>query len=291
MRSAPAPAATAALPHEPVLTERRPPLLEACDVGLTFPNGRTVLKQVSFHVYPEETFVILGGSGCGKSTLLSVLIGLLPPTTGRVLLNGQDIYRFTPRERREAHARCGVLFQGGALLESLSVLENVCLPLREHYRELRREVVAETGRLKLQMVGLERCADEAPSRLSGGMRKRVALARALALDPALVFADEPTSGLDPVSTGEIDALFVKLTRRIGAAAVVVTHDLASFGRIADRALLLGGERDREAQGRVVFTGTPADFRASADPTVGRFRDAGRVEADPTGVCPPTPTLP
>jgi phospholipid/cholesterol/gamma-HCH transport system ATP-binding protein len=253
-----------------------PPVLEVADLGLTYPSGKAVLNGVSFQVYPEETFVILGGSGCGKTTLLNILIGVLKPTHGSVRVIGQDIHRLTPSGLKAVHLQCGVLFQSGALLESLSVLENVCLPLRQHYRGVTADVLEETARLKLRMVGLEDHTRKRPSGISGGMKKRVALARALALDPLLVFADEPTSGLDPVSTQEIDDLFIRLTRRIGAGAVVVTHDLASFFRIANRAILLGGERDGDYQGRVILQGTQDDFKRSPHPLVRRFLepDAG-----------------
>jgi phospholipid/cholesterol/gamma-HCH transport system ATP-binding protein len=151
----------------------------------------------------------------------------------------------------------------------------VHLPLREHYRRVDPEVLVETARLKLRMVGLEEHGSKRPSGISGGMKKRVALARALALDPDLVFADEPTSGLDPVSTREIDEMFIRLTRRIGAAAVVVTHDIASFFRIAHRAIMLGGEREGVLQGRIIMQGSPEEFRASDHPVVQRFLDFGR----------------
>ena len=181
----------------------------------SFPNGRTVLNGISFKVFPEETFVILGGSGCGKSTLLNILIGVLEPTSGQVRIFGQDLHRLKGAQLKELHIRCGMLFQSGALIESLSLLGNVHLPLREHYRGLDAAVLMETARLKLRMVGLEDHGSKRPSGISGGMKKRVALARALALDPDLVFADEPTSGLDPVSTQEIDEMFIRLTANRG----------------------------------------------------------------------------
>ncbi len=255
----------------------REPVLEALEITKTFLNGRTVLNNVSFQVYPEETFVILGGSGCGKSTLLNILIGVLTPTKGSVRLFGKELHRLRGEQLKQVHIRCGMLYQSGALIESLSLLENIHLPLREHYRNISAEVLIETARLKLRMVGLEEHADQRPSGVSGGMKKRIALARALALDPELVFADEPTSGLDPVTTYEIDEMFNRLTGRIGAAAIVVTHDLASFSRIADRAMMLGGERDREWQGRMIMEGSKADFRESDHPVVRRFLDLGDAE--------------
>ncbi len=251
------------------------PILEVINLTKVFPNGRTVLNEISFKVYPEETFVILGGSGCGKSTLLNILIGVLPPTSGEVRIFGQNLQHLKADQLKELHIRCGMLFQSGALIESLSLLGNVHLPLREHYRQVDPAVLLETARLKLRMVGLEEHGSKRPSGISGGMKKRVALARALALDPDLVFADEPTSGLDPVSTQEIDEMFIRLTRRIGAAAIVVTHDIASFFRIAHRAIMLGGERDGAFQGQIIMQGNPAEFRASDHPVVQRFLDFSR----------------
>ena len=250
------------------------PILEVVDVTKVFPNGRTVLNGISFEVYPEETFVILGGSGCGKSTLLNILIGVLPATSGEIRIFGQKLHELKGKGLKEMLVRCGMLFQSGALIESLSLLGNINLPLREHYRRMDPAILLETARLKLRMVGLEEHGSKRPSGISGGMKKRVALARALALDPDLVFADEPTSGLDPVSTQEIDEMFIRLTRRIGAAAVVVTHDIASFFRIARRAIMLGGEHDGELQGRIIMQGNPDDFRSSDHPLVKRFFNFG-----------------
>ena len=252
------------------------PILEVVNLTKMFPNGRTVLNDISFKVFPEETFVILGGSGCGKSTLLNILIGVLEPTSGEVRIFGENLHQLKGAKLKDLHVRCGMLFQSGALIESLSLLGNVHLPLREHYRRLDPAVLMETARLKLRMVGLEEHGSKRPSGISGGMKKRVALARALALDPDLVFADEPTSGLDPVSTQEIDEMFIRLTRRIGAAAVVVTHDIGSFFRIAHRAIMLGAERDGELQGRIVLEGDTQKFRASDLPVVRRFLDLDRV---------------
>jgi phospholipid/cholesterol/gamma-HCH transport system ATP-binding protein len=173
-----------------------------------------------------------------------------------------------------------MLFQSGALLESLSLLQNIYLPLGQHYRQVPAEVLYETARLKLRMLGLEEHGVKRPSGISGGMKKRVALARALALDPQLVFADEPTSGLDPVSTREIDEMFIRLTRRIGAAAVVVTHDIASFFRIADRAIMLGGEGDGELRGRVIIQGQKEDLFKSDHPLVRRFLGLDGTDPSP-----------
>jgi len=260
-----------------VSSEPAKPILEVIDITKTFPNGRTVLNGISFQVLPEETFVILGGSGCGKSTLLNILIGVLKPTSGRVRIFGEDLLSLRGDRLKAVHIRCGMLFQSGALIESLSLVDNIHLPLREHYRAVAPDILIETARLKLRMVGLEEHATKHPSGISGGMKKRVALARALALDPDLVFADEPTSGLDPVSTREIDEMFIRLTRRIGAAAVVVTHDISSFFRIAHRAVMLGGERDGDLQGRAILQGSPEDFKATHHPVVRKFFGSGEGE--------------
>jgi phospholipid/cholesterol/gamma-HCH transport system ATP-binding protein len=250
------------------------PILQVLGLVKCYSGSTRVLDGVEFQVFPRETFVILGGSGCGKSTLLNILIGSLPPCAGCVRIFGQDIYQLGPRELKQVHLQCGILFQSGALLESLSLLENIYLPLKEHHRETPAEVLFETARLKLRMVGLQEHGHKRPSGVSGGMKKRAALARALALDPRLVFADEPTSGLDPVSTHEIDDLFIRLTQRIGATAVIVTHDIASFSRVADRAMMLGSDRDYGMQGRVILQGQVDDFHRSQDPLVRRFLSAG-----------------
>src|ERR1700722_7636774 len=165
----------------PPLAEAREPVLEVSNLTKSFPNGRTVLNGISFKVFPEETFVILGGSGCGKSTLLNILIGVLEPTSGQVRIFGQDLHRLNGAKLKAMHVRCGMLFQSGALIESLSLIENIHLPLREHYRGMDPAVLLETARLKLRMVGLEEHGSKRPSGISGGMKKRVALARALAL--------------------------------------------------------------------------------------------------------------
>jgi phospholipid/cholesterol/gamma-HCH transport system ATP-binding protein len=256
-----------------VPAEKVGPVLEVLGLVKTFPNGRTVLNSVSFQVFPEETFVILGGSGCGKSTLLNVLIGVLAPTAGCVRIFGQNLHQLNRGQLKQIHIRCGMLFQSGALIESLSLLQNIYLPLKQHYGDVAPEILLETARLKLRMVGLEEHEEKRPSGISGGMKKRVALARALALDPELVFADEPTSGLDPI-TQEVDELFIRLTGRIGAAAIVVTHDIASFSRIADRAMMLGGEHDGERQGHVILKGRKEEFYQSDDPLVRRFLNLG-----------------
>jgi phospholipid/cholesterol/gamma-HCH transport system ATP-binding protein len=246
------------------------PVIEVENLSLTFPNGRTVLRDIHFTVRQGEVFVVLGGSGCGKSTLLNILIGHLTPTTGTVRILGEDIHRLSGPELRELQSRFGVLFQSGALWQSMTVAENISLPLRVRFPHWSEALLHRTAMLKLRTVNLERHADKFPSDLSGGMKKRAGLARALALDPQIVYADEPASGLDPVSTREIDALFLSLTKKIHATAFIVTHDLASFWRIATRAILLGGERDGPRQGTILFAGTRDDFASTTQEAVREF---------------------
>lgn len=248
------------------------PLLVVRDLVKSFPNGSSVLNGVSFDVFAGDVFTILGGSGCGKSTLLNILIGVEEPTAGTVHILGENIHCLGRRQRKELMREVGVLFQSGALLQSLTVAENVALPFQQHHPEISRdrELLDETVLMKLRAVRLVAHARKYPRELSGGMKKRAALARALALDPKLLISDEPTSGLDPVSTKEIDNLTITLSRKSGATVIVVTHDLLSFQRIATRGILLGAERDGKVRGTVLVSGTREDFFASKHPLVRGF---------------------
>lgn len=247
------------------------PLLVVRDLEKTF-NGTTVLNRVSFDVFPGDVFTILGGSGCGKSTLLNILIGVEEPTAGTVHILGENIHRLRKRQRKELMQEVGVLFQSGALLQSLTVAQNVALPFQQHHPEISRdrELLDETVLMKLRAVRLAAHAGKYPRELSGGMKKRAALARALALDPKLLISDEPTSGLDPVSTKEIDNLTITLSRKSGATVIVVTHDLLSFQRIATRGIILGAERDGKVRGTVLLSGNREEFFASKHPLVRSF---------------------
>src|SRR5688572_30669921 len=189
-------------------------------------GGREVLQGIDLAIHRGEVFVILGPSGCGKTTLLRHLCGLRAPTSGSVFMNGSDLYQVGEDELNRLRLDMGLSFQGGALLGGLSVLDNVALPLRENTR-LRPEVIVQTARMKLDMVGLLDAADHMPADLSGGMRKRAAIARAIALDPEIVYFDEPSAGLDPVTAAEIDNLILKLNQVFHITMVVVTHDLPS----------------------------------------------------------------
>ena len=207
-------------------------------VALTSVFGdRTVLDGVDLAIRRGEVFVIMGPSGCGKTSLLRNLCGLLPPTMGSVSVAGHDVYSASPELLQHLRLRTGLSFQGGALLGSLSVLENVALPLREN-TALPEPVILETARMKLDMVGLLHAAELLPSSLSGGMKKRAALARAIALDPEIVYFDEPSAGLDPITAAEVDNLIAKLNKVFGITMVVVTHDLPSAYAIADRIVVL-----------------------------------------------------
>ena len=207
-------------------------------VALTTQFGdRTVLDGIDLAIRRGEVFVVMGPSGCGKTTLLRHLCGLLPPTIGSVSVAGHDLYSAGPELLHNLRLRTGLSFQGGALLGSLSVLDNVALPLREN-TDLPESVIVATARMKLDMVGLLHAADLLPSSLSGGMKKRAAIARAIALDPEIVYFDEPSAGLDPITAAEVDNVITKLNKVFGITMVVVTHDLPSAHAIADRIVVL-----------------------------------------------------
>ena len=237
------------------------PIIEVTDLVRTF-GDRAVLDDISFNVQRGETLVIMGGSGCGKSTLLRHMIGSMQPTSGLVKLFGEEITTMKEHEIIRVRQRFGMLFQSGALLASLTVGENVALPLLQHTDKSVDEV-EEIVKQKLQMVGLTGFENLKPDEISGGMKKRVGLARALALDPELLFSDEPTSGLDPIMTAVVDQLTLKLTHGTHMTAVVVSHDMTSAFRIATRMIMLG-------HGNIVAQGTPDEIRTSSNPEVQQF---------------------
>lgn len=232
-------------------------------------DGRVLLKNVTFQVKRGEIFFIIGGSGCGKSTLLRHIIGLHTPTAGTVRFYGECFNAAAPERRREMLKRIGVLYQGGALWSSLNLLENVMLPLEEH-TPLDVAERAELAGMKLAQVGLSGYEAYYPSEISGGMRKRAGLARALALDPAIVFFDEPSAGLDPLTSRKLDELIVNLRDLLGMTCVVVSHELASIFSIADRVVML----DKAEKG-IIAEGDPRLLRTeSRDPRVREFLGRG-----------------
>lgn len=209
--------------------------------GLTMAYGSHVIqKDLNFTIYRGDIFIIMGGSGCGKSTLLKHLIGLIPPASGRIIFNDTDFWAADLQQRRKILQKSGVLYQSGALWSSMTLLENVCLPLME-FTHLSKKAAEAIGLFKLRLVGLEQFSDYYPSQLSGGMRKRAALARAIVMDPEVLFFDEPSAGLDPVSSKHLDDLIVEIRDSLGATIVVVTHELASIFSIGNNCVFLDSE--------------------------------------------------
>jgi phospholipid/cholesterol/gamma-HCH transport system ATP-binding protein len=228
-------------------------------------DGDVVLKDVSFTVGQGEIFFIIGGSGCGKSTLLRHMVGLHPLMGGMVKFFGESFTHADVNRRRAMLKTFGMLFQGGALWTSLTLRENVSLPLEE-YTTLSRREINEIAALKLAQVGLAGFEDYFPAEISGGMKKRAGLARALALDPAIVFFDEPSAGLDPVTSRNLDELILQIRETFGTTIVVVSHELASIFEIADRVIML----DRTEQG-IIAEGQPRELATnSRDPRVSEF---------------------
>jgi phospholipid/cholesterol/gamma-HCH transport system ATP-binding protein len=236
------------------------PLLECRDVSVGY--DRPVLEHVDLRVEPGELVALLGGSGCGKSTLLRTLTGLLPPLAGEVLLFGEPLYELSTDQRNRLLRRTGTAFQQDALFGSMTVGENVALPLRE-LSHLPEPVIREMVRMKLGLVGLADLEHREPASLSGGQRKRVALARASILDPELVLCDEPSAGLDPVVAATIDETLLQFRAALGITLVVVTHELESIRTIADRAVMFAG-------GGIIAAGSIDELSKSKDDTVFNF---------------------
>ncbi len=232
-----------------------------------------VMRDLNFSIHPGEVFVIMGGSGCGKSTLMRHLIGLMAPARGQVLYDGVSFWESDPEERSRMMRRFGILYQGGALWSSMTLAENVALPLEE-YTDLDPDQISELVSLKLALVGLAGFEDSFPAEISGGMKKRAGLARAMALDPDILFFDEPSSGLDPISARRLDDLILEVRDSLGTTVVVVTHELASIFAIADKALFLDVEKKTQTA-----LGDPRELRdESPEPRVRAFLSRGEGKA-------------
>ncbi|MCK9615595.1 MAG: ATP-binding cassette domain-containing protein [Candidatus Omnitrophica bacterium] len=244
------------------------PIISFKNVSKYFYGNKTI-DNVSFDIFRGETFVIMGCSGSGKSTLLRLMTGILKPEEGNIFVKGKDISKISGEELDEVRKSFGMLFQYSALLDSLTVEENVSLPLKEH-TSLAQEIIDIIIKMKLSLVGLRGYEKYYPSQISGGMRKRVGLARAIALDPDIVFYDEPTSGLDPVVGGVIDKLIKELSEKLLITSVVITHDMQSVFNIADRVAMIH-------KGRIIDITTPDELRSSQNPYIQQF-----INGRPTG---------
>ena len=238
------------------------PLVKVRDVVTRF-GSKTVHNGLSFDIYRGEVFAIVGGSGSGKSTIMRQIVMLQPPTEGSIEVFGKEVTGLGEIQSLPLRKRIGVMFQYGALFSDMTVLENVGMPLREH-TSLDTVLIDELAIIKLRLAGLDQSvAPLYPSQLSGGMRKRVAMARAIALDPELLVLDEPGSGLDPVSADGLDRLILQLKHLLGLTIIMITHDMASLNTVADRAIFLG-------DARVLATGSPAELAESDDKRVADF---------------------
>ncbi len=231
-------------------------------------SGHSILRRVDLTVEKGETMAVMGMSGAGKSTLLKCMGGLQRPTGGQMMIDGTDIARMQERDLDRIRCRIGMVFQYAALFDSLSVYDNVCFGLRRHNR-ISEEAIAEVVRAKLSMVGLPRTEALMPSELSGGMQKRVGMARALAMEPDIVLYDEPTAGLDPITSATIADLIVKTRDQVGVTSVVVTHDVPTIKRVASRIAMLH-------RGKIIAVGTTEEIENSDDPAVKQFM-SGSIE--------------
>ncbi len=237
--------------------------------GLTMAYGDyVVMRDLDFDIHPGDIFIIMGGSGCGKSTLLRNMVGLEEPAAGEVFHGGKSFTRADEIERRRMLRSFGVMYQGGALWTAMTLAENVGLPLGE-YTELSAAEIREVAVLKLALVGLRGFEDHLPSEISGGMQKRAAIARAMALDPAILFLDEPSAGLDPISARLLDDLILELRASLGTTVVIVTHELASIFTVADDSVFLD-----PASKTMLAVGNPRELRDHGDPRVRRFLTRG-----------------
>jgi len=237
-------------------------MIEVVDLYKSF-GTHMVLQGINLVIPEGSTCVILGGSGSGKTVLMKHMIGLLKPDQGKVIVDGVDIVPQSPDELEQTRRKFGMVFQAAALFDSMTVFENVSFPLREHRKNLKEAEVRELVRQKLSIVGLKNVDEKFPADLSGGMRKRVGLARAIVLDPKIVLYDEPTTGLDPITTDYVDEMILDAKKQLGVTSVVISHDIASAFKVADNIAFL-------YQGKIVDQGPPEKLRRSENPAVKTF---------------------
>lgn len=246
------------------------PIIRFKDISISFGN-LNVLDGMDLTIYEGETITIIGGSGSGKSVTLKLLLGVLKPDSGSVYFQGRDVTTMDEKELIQMRKQFGMLFQGGALFDSLSVKENIAYPLREHFDYTENELDRIVAK-KLSLVGLPGVEQRMPADLSGGMKKRVGLARAIAADPKVILYDEPTTGLDPANTQRINRLIIQLQEKLKVTSIVVTHDMESAFTVSDRMALL-------KDGKICFVGTKEETKKSDDPTVRGFIEGKMTEKD------------